>query len=567
MALRVAVANGNWSNPAIWNDGVLPRTGDVVASNGFTVTIDQNINVDLLTNTVRSAVPAVPNMTSDTTPSGIVTASAQYDSGTYASWRAFDGNGGFPWLTLNTAFGWVAYEFTSTKIISRYILTPPSGLSSGSIPRDWTFEGWNGTGWVILDTVTGNSGSSNVTRSFVNTVAFIKYRINITANNGHSYVGVGELALYEANDYGANSVAGGTFNMGGGVNVTCTGSIPGGATTVLTWNGGAGTTSSITAANIFGASVASVNNVVLNGTGTLNINARITGFTSNVGSRTITVTNNGVINLVGNIEGGPPTLAIVVLISSNCTFNITGTITNSGANSLSMLTIGAICTVNITGNVINNVTQASNNTININAAATVFITGSVRTITTVNTAYAISTGQAGFLSIVGSIEAGIASPTLLSTSGSAINLLSGPFVCSSYGFFPYQVIRMHLIPTATSYFEFRDETTNGAISPGSIAPSTRLLSPSIVADNPIPANVRFGTVYSLGTQTGTLHMPHPNQVSYGIPVDNTFGNAVLSMSDIWNVQSSTLTTNGSIGQRLKNASTVESTGDQLSAFS
>jgi hypothetical protein len=39
------------------------------------------------------------------------------------------------------------------------------------------------------------------------------------------------------------------------------------------------------------------------------------------------------------------------------------------------------------------------------------------------------------------------------------------------------------------------------------------------------------------------------------------------MSDIWNVQSSTLTTNGSIGQRLKNASTVESTGDQLSACS
>ena len=33
MAQRAAIASGNWSNPAIWNGGILPEPGDVVASN------------------------------------------------------------------------------------------------------------------------------------------------------------------------------------------------------------------------------------------------------------------------------------------------------------------------------------------------------------------------------------------------------------------------------------------------------------------------------------------------------------------------------------------------------
>jgi hypothetical protein len=257
MALRVAVATGNWSNPAIWNAGVLPVAGDVVASNGFTVTIDQDVNVDLLTNTVQSPVVLTPAMTSYTTPSGIVTASSEYPETSYAAWRLFDRTSS-PWLTsppVNT--GWNAYEFTSTKIVSKYILTPTTLSSPGSIPRNWTFEGWNGTDWVVLDTVTGNSSTANVTRSFVNTVAFIKYRINITANNGHIYVGVQELALYEANDYGANSVAGGGFVLNSGITCTLTNASSGisyiSTTPVITWNGAAGTTANIVANILAGA--------------------------------------------------------------------------------------------------------------------------------------------------------------------------------------------------------------------------------------------------------------------------------------------------------------------------
>lgn len=46
MAIRFPISSGNWSTPGIWNGGLgLPTAADDVAANGFTVTIDQNINV------------------------------------------------------------------------------------------------------------------------------------------------------------------------------------------------------------------------------------------------------------------------------------------------------------------------------------------------------------------------------------------------------------------------------------------------------------------------------------------------------------------------------------------
>ena len=45
MALKYPLASGVWSNAANWNGGTLPIAGDDVRANGFTVTIDQDINV------------------------------------------------------------------------------------------------------------------------------------------------------------------------------------------------------------------------------------------------------------------------------------------------------------------------------------------------------------------------------------------------------------------------------------------------------------------------------------------------------------------------------------------
>ena len=61
-------------------------------------------------------------------------------------------------------------------------------------------------------------------------------------------------------------------------------------------------------------------------------------------------------------------------------------------------------------------------------------------------------------------------------------------------------------------------------------------------------------------------MPHPNNVSFGTPVDNTFGNLVLTVGSIWNHPVEDITVQGSIGMRLKNVSTPQTTGEQLEAF-
>ena len=58
MALRYAVANGNWSNTATWNGGTLPTSSDDVFSNGFTVTIDGIFTVLSIRNTLN-AVPVI----------------------------------------------------------------------------------------------------------------------------------------------------------------------------------------------------------------------------------------------------------------------------------------------------------------------------------------------------------------------------------------------------------------------------------------------------------------------------------------------------------------------------
>jgi len=58
MAIRFAVATGNWSNTATWNGGTLPGLADDVFSNTFTITIDVDINVGTI-RTTSNASPAI----------------------------------------------------------------------------------------------------------------------------------------------------------------------------------------------------------------------------------------------------------------------------------------------------------------------------------------------------------------------------------------------------------------------------------------------------------------------------------------------------------------------------
>jgi hypothetical protein len=115
----------------------------------------------------------------------------------------------------------------------------------------------------------------------------------------------------------------------------------------------------------------------------------------------------------------------------------------------------------------------------------------------------------------------------------------------------------------------RLSTASGAFYKGvTTGSSTRTLSdPADIAGQvPAQSDVRFGVTYQSGSKTGSAYIPAASSVGFGVPVDNTTGTAALTPASVWNAATSSLTTSGSIGERLKNASTVDTTGDQLAAL-
>ncbi|WP_246238942.1 fibronectin type III domain-containing protein [Paenibacillus anseongensis] len=131
----------------------------------------------------------IPKMTSKTLPSGIVSASSE--NAITPAWLAFDGNSTYDgdgyggWGTPQKT-GWLAYEFPNPKVINKYVMSH-SNQWRETLPKSWTFEGWNGTAWNVLDS------RSNITDwvsytvkefTFNNTNSYSKYRINVTENNG-----------------------------------------------------------------------------------------------------------------------------------------------------------------------------------------------------------------------------------------------------------------------------------------------------------------------------------------------------------------------------------------------
>jgi len=477
-------------------------------------------------------------------------------------------------------------------------MLPPGFIAPNTAPRNWTFEGWDGVSWVVLDTVTGNSGTGTVTRTLSNTIAYIKYRINITLNNGSVYTGVQELRLYDTVDYTLTSAAGGTFNLNSGVTVTCTNTENGiliGSTTLLTYSGTEsvvinGNIGGITANNINGFLISGAGNITINGTinastsngntntinvtaaAILNVNGNVNGFSGSAGNANAIRmnTSGGILNFVGNIEVRGTQKQTVSMLTGT-TLNMTGDILCQFSSANSGVGVEAnAATINITGNL--SITNATNiNNVNwycLGAAniSTINIVGTISNDTTSNamgSSYPVSIGGASYFKHIGSVIGGLRAPAVINTNGSAINIFTGPFISHSSGILPLYVTRMHYQRTLGSYYEFRDNSTGGALPPAASAPATRLVSPGTPIDSPLPANVRQGIVYASGSLTGTMVVPSPSNVANNVPVDNTVGTAVLDPNAIWSVPLTSINTLNSIGRRVKNAATVETTGAQI----
>ncbi len=287
-----------------------------------------------------------------------------------------------------------------------------------------------------------------------------------------------------------------------------------------------------------------------------------------------------IVNIVGTLEGGPGQRAPALYVQSNATVNITGDLYAGGYlrylqySGRALYINNANCSVTIAGDIqggndVGN-NQPEREAIYVNSIDSLTITGTVNagTYWPSNPSYrhhGIIVRDYNTASITGTINAtavahGLSFSNLSSGKwNTSITTLSGPFVSGSNGMPPFDGIKK---------LNISDNTNNSIrlVSSNTGNPYLDFLTADTVVDSPAVEDVREGTTYANGAYTGTLSVPLPSQVSLGIAVDDTTGTAVLNASDVWSEQVSNITTAGSIGERLKNASTVESTGDQLESF-
>ncbi|MED1787207.1 discoidin domain-containing protein [Brevibacillus laterosporus] len=148
----------------------------------------------------------IPLMTSDTDPEGIASSSEIGDGkGVYAAYKVFDHtNETIGWAgDYNLNYGWIAYEFPTKTVVNKYTLqVRPYKNNEYSHPKDWTFEGWDGDNWIILDQQSGILDWNPETKkefTFNNDIPYKKYRLNVTETRDPepNYLSLGEMEMMQ----------------------------------------------------------------------------------------------------------------------------------------------------------------------------------------------------------------------------------------------------------------------------------------------------------------------------------------------------------------------------------
>jgi hypothetical protein len=155
MALRYAVATGNWSNTATWDGGTLPTASDDVFSNGFTVTINGTFTVLSIRNTLNAAAPTIA-----------------------AGGQFIFANGG----NLTCTAAQAIYVGSTTPTLEMTLASPNTGTFNGSVLTATNTAGFN----VIRHSSTGTlnlNGNYNIDNIAV------RYIINVTSTGTLNIVG------------------------------------------------------------------------------------------------------------------------------------------------------------------------------------------------------------------------------------------------------------------------------------------------------------------------------------------------------------------------------------------
>lgn len=596
MAIRWAIASGNFSSTSTWNSGAtlgIPTAGDDIWPNGFTVSVDVSFTVNSLNNTVRGRQIATPQMTSNILPSPFVAAASTINGTANNAWNAFDRNYSTTtgWATAaGVTTGWVSMDFGSgnSQIIDGYTIFGQSTVTNN--PNTWQLQGSaDNSAWTTLHAVTGSTIPASGTYSIAsigNPLSYRYYRLNVTANGGGTIVYLTELELY--NPGTSSIVAGGSFNFNtGGVTATIT------STTAAFSNSGATNLILVTASTgtvtiNFGGPIttfAASNTNGINYTGSCNLSMTATSFNSrqdnsgNINVVLINKTSTGTITLNGDVvsgNGNGVTNNNALSSTAGDTIvngNVRG-FTSSGSTAFhyAIFQTGGALTVN--GNVIGGgpagvdrnrgiafggtlMTINGNVTGGINALAIVTsgtinnINGNVTGGTSIE---GIISSVANIVNVTGTVTASATAPAITMTNLNGQVYLNGNMVNNNgkVAIFSYM---LWIDQTGTTQAQFF--TSGGA--------SRTLYSEDTFPNLPPESDTRKNTVYGPGLGlTGSLAMPAAADAASGVIFDNgTTGTALFTTAQLL---SEITTSSDPVAVRLRNAATPEVLGELMEAF-
>jgi hypothetical protein len=264
--------------------------------------------------------------------------------------------------------------------------------------------------------------------------------------------------------------------------------------------------------------------------------------------------SSGILNIVGNVTSGS---------GGNCygAYNTTGT-TNITGNVTATIGYGvynSTGTINITGNVIGGSGATIYGVQNISTGI-INITGNVIGGSGANS-YGVSNASTGIVNITGNAIGGIGSFAYGANNGSTGVMIVGCAVGNDHGLgystnngtpgvFGYGIntgtqqattkvkaikygakgqsptaglVLLDTADLANSYIEFAEAGT---------FKRKRLVTAENLGAIPAVNDVREGVTYNFGNNIGTMKVPNPVSVSYGVPVDNTLGTAVIDFDSI-----------------------------------
>jgi hypothetical protein len=214
----------------------LSGTSDVVSAvDGSSIPQVITLTSETISSAAANAITSA--MTSNAGPGGTADSSATYgNNAALGAYNAFDGITGLEdiitsvgcALASQPVSGFISYEFgDGAHTIASYTIYPtthPGGYNTNTAPRDFTLEGWNGSGWDVLDTRSGIVGWVDYTpKTFTisNPAAYTKYQLQITQTEQGNFHGgwwctVGEIELNEAGYTGSAGIVTTVENTDGG---------------------------------------------------------------------------------------------------------------------------------------------------------------------------------------------------------------------------------------------------------------------------------------------------------------------------------------------------------------